>query len=721
MAESRDGHSAFGQGLEKLLGALADDIEEAAAQAEAARGFDIDRLGRRLMAADDPIEALASFAARAKGREGACALELRLAERLDAAGIFSEDVALPSVRVVRPKTSGLFYLRIEDREIAYLSKLRVLGIEAALNSALLCSALLDEPGGATMEQVVRLEQRICRSIAQQGAEPLAELGGEPTRGEWHDRHAIAAGIECLRLPYRLTARFRVNAAAGVAAFECDLVPPRLMPTDAYVDGIGVVAATESMRRRAATDYNLRLVVLLAAYAFAATEDIERVYVAGTVDTATRHACYVSACIEREDLEGIDLQNMDPVALLRFLCANIDESNGQLAGVAQGFSLDEERFCPKERFARPELEGRRLSPLAATALGCELVSGISCDESAARAEAGRRAALRMGDSTEENVRAVLEIGRSFDDESVEEAAKRVARALIDDTLDEGDAEAVAEAFCDGGELAHANDRATELLMKGDAEQASKIIGQALAPIEGQGLYRDSERTSWRVFDGYVDRIVYNRLFSRGDKEVRLAPRAYFEALSTLSLVDLLVGRTDQALDAARRAARLAPLSTQAALNFSHCLQQAGDMDGAVAECSRLLTCADDAQSIGFGYAHMAQLQFQAGNMRASQACRQLASKVLPDEVAGALRQIAALLGADNQGSLSEQHAFEALEEAHIPLVPTEELSEVLYEATAASVDENLFRVARECAYMLVSLTRDDIFHGVLRSLEDEPDY
>lgn len=64
MAESRDGHNAFGQGLEKLLGALADDIEEAAAQAEAARGFDIDRLGRRLMAADDPIEALASFAAR---------------------------------------------------------------------------------------------------------------------------------------------------------------------------------------------------------------------------------------------------------------------------------------------------------------------------------------------------------------------------------------------------------------------------------------------------------------------------------------------------------------------------------------------------------------------------------------------------------------------------------------------------------------------------------
>ena len=708
--------------LGRLFAALVDSVAETVAPArEAALDFDVDRLGRELASAKDPMGLLAAFAAQAKDADGASALELRLAERLDEAGIFAEDVELPEVHVVRPRTSGLFYLRIDDQQIPYLAKLRVLGIEAALNSALLCSALLEDGASATREDIVKLEQRVARSIARQGAEPLADLEGEPTRGEWHDRHAIAAGIECLRLPYRLTARFRVNAAAGCAAVECDLVPPRLMPRDAYVDGIGVVPATESMRRRAATDYNLRLVVLLAAYVFAATEDIERVYVAGVVDTAARHACYASACVEREDLEGIDLARLEPVSLLRFLCAALDERDGELAPVPQGFSLDDPRFCPKERFARPELSDGKLSPAAAAALGCPRLRGLSCEEGALRAEAGRAAAAALGPTTESSVRAVLEVGRSFGDEGVEEASRRVARALIDGELDEGDPEAVAEAFASQGELARAADQATSQLLRGEVSEAAERLARALAPIEAQGLYRDSAGVSWRVFDDYVERVLYNRLFSQGRGEVRLAPRAYLEALSTLSLADLLLGRTEAALELARQAARLAPLSTQAALNYSHCLEQAGDLEGAVAECSRMLACADEPQGIGFGYVHMAQLQFRAGRMQASQACYQLAAKVLPPGIVDATRQIAALLGATPQESLSDERALQALRTEGIPIAPTEEVSEVIYEAAVASTDENLFRVARECAYLLVSLTRDDIYHGVLRSLEDEPDY
>ena len=708
--------------LGRLFAALVDSVAETVAPArEAAVDFNVDRLGRRLASAKDPMGLLASLAAQAMDAEGASALELRLAERLDEAGIFADDVELPEVRVVRPRTSGLFYLRIDDQQIPYLAKLRVLGIEAALNSALLCSALLEDGASATREDLVKLEQRVARSIAGQGAEPLAELEGEPTRGEWHDRHAIAAGIECLRLPYRLTARFRVNAAAGRAAIECDLVPPRLMPKDAYVDGIGVVPATEAMRRRAATDYNLRLVVLLAAYVFAATEDIGSVHVAGVVDTAARHACYVSARIEREDLEGIDLARLEPASLLRFLCASLDERDGELAPVAQGFSLDEPRFCPRERFARPELSDAKLSPAAAAALGCARLSGLSCEESALRAEAGRAAAAALGPTTESSVRAVLEVGRSFGDADVEEASRRVARALIDGELDEGDPEAVAETFASQGELARAADRATSQLLRGEVDAAAVGLAQALAPIEAQGLYRDGAGVSWRVFDDYVDRVLYNRLFSQAGREVRLAPRAYLEALSTLSLADLLLGRAEAALGLARQAAHLAPLSTQAALNYSHCLEQAGDLEGAVAECSRILECADDPQGIGFCYVNMAQLQFKAGHVNSSQACYQLAAKVLPPGIIDATRQIAALLGATPQESLSDERALQALRDEGIPIAPTEEVSEVLYEAAVAATDENLFRVARECAYLLVSLTRDDIYHGVLRSLEGEPDY
>ena len=39
----------------------------------------------------------------------------------------------------------------------------------------------------------------------------------------------------------------------------------------------------------------------------------------------------------------------------------------------------------------------------------------------------------------------------------------------------------------------------------------------------------------------------------------------------------------------------------------------------------------------------------------------------------------------------------------------------------ALNRKIFRAARELVYLLVALTRDDIYHGVLRSLEDEPDY
>lgn len=160
--------------LGRLFAALVDSVAETVAPArEAALDFDVDRLGRELASAKDPMGLLAAFAAQAKDADGASALELRLAERLEEAGIFAEDVELPEVRVVRPRTSGLFYLRIDDQQIPYLAKLRVLGIEAALNSALLCSALLGDAASATREDIVKLEQRVARSIARQGAEPLS--------------------------------------------------------------------------------------------------------------------------------------------------------------------------------------------------------------------------------------------------------------------------------------------------------------------------------------------------------------------------------------------------------------------------------------------------------------------------------------------------------------------------------------------------------------------
>ena len=82
-------------------------------------------------------------------------------------------------------------------------------------------------------------------------------------------------------------------------------------------------------------------------------------------------------------------------------------------------------------------------------------------------------------------------------------------------------------------------------------------------------------------------------------------------------------------------------------------------------------------------------------------------------------IAHVDGASGTALASEQ-VERALREADIPLAPTEEVGAVLMEASRASVDGELFGVARDVVRALCSVLRDDVLLGVLRSLEDEPD-
>ena len=447
MSETDDSreHGRLGRLFAALVGTEGEVAEKPLGQTDdARRPFDLDDLARSLAAASDPAGALHSFAAGVRERselagsgatEAPGGLELYLAERLLEAGVLESDgAALPSMRVVRPRTSDLFYLRVDDDELPWLSKVRLLRVEAALNGALIASRVLPDGGaGSTLEEVVRCEQRACRSIVAQAPRAAARREG-PALGEWDVREAISFGIETFQLPYRLTARFRANVRAGVAAFEVDLVPPRAWASTVFVDGLGIVGATPEMRRRAATDYNLRMGVLLAAYALAAAPRLSAVWVAGVVDTASSHTCYYSACLTRRLLEDVDLEGLfDPVELMRAAGATIDERNRELGAVRQDFSLDDELFCPAWRFEPVELSGRSLLPQAAEALGCQEARGLSVDEARARRAAADELVRELGDSTEGNVRALLSLARRSGEGDVHDAALRCVRSLIDGSL------------------------------------------------------------------------------------------------------------------------------------------------------------------------------------------------------------------------------------------------------------------------------------------------
>lgn len=738
------GPQASGEGPEPAGGGTVDSPSGGLTSGMPTTALDVEELSSALVASSDPIALLrdlvrdtfdrvAAFRPGAPGGPSDAAaagvsaalppspLELHLAERLREAGLLDAGVGMPALHVVRPRMSGTFYLRVDETMLTDLARSRILRIESALNMALLVSLLLPDPNGASTDAVVRAEQRIARSITSQASRVAARLD-EPARGEWGVRHALSFGIEAFRLPHRLTARFRVNVAGGAAAIEVDLVPPRLMPATAFVDGLGVVPATADMRRRAATDYNLRLGVMLAGYALEAAPELSEAWVAGVVDTARGHACYYSARLSRLALEAVDLDgSFDPLVLMRACGAAIDERDRVLSPVRQGFSLEDERFCPRRRFDPVELSDRRLGDDSAEALGCRLVSGLGIDEAAERELAARELVREITPSTEGNVRALLAVADGAHGEALTRAARRCVAALIDGAL-EDDPLAIADSLVGGDELSIAVEEAQALLSRSDNEGAGRILREALVPLDDAGAFEDAGMLRWRAFASYADRVVYNRLVAAPGERCALVPAPYFSAHMLLSALALARGDAGEALAHARRTAGLAPTSTQAALHLAHCLMLSDDEAGAREELARLLSLAHDPASLGIAYLRMADVLGALGDEFGAQACHQRACRHLPlsvivmEAAASTLAGRPALAGA----RLSEEEERAVLESSGVPVAPTREVTAAFLEATRAAMDEEVFPVARELMETLGAMSRDDVYFGMLRSLEGEPD-
>ena len=219
------------------------------------------------------------------------------------------------------------------------------------------------------------------------------------------------------------------------------------------------------------------------------------------------------------------------------------------------------------------------------------------------------------------------------------------------------------------------------------------------------------------------MIYNRLVAEPDARCRLVPDALLEGHLIVSACALARGDAAEALSHARLARELAPLSTQASLHLSQCLEAAGDVRGAENELRRLLTLAHDPETIGMAYLRMAQYQWQSGHVLAAQACYQLACARLGAPVLVAGLAVVALLGRVGEASgsaLTQEQVEAALAAESIPFAPTEEVGTALMEAAGASVDAERFGVARDVLRSLCSILRDDALFGVLRSIEDEPD-
>jgi tetratricopeptide (TPR) repeat protein len=653
-----------------------------------------------------------------------------LADALDDAGLLAPDVAMPSVSAVRPHTSHLFYLRVNDPELSYAAKLKVLRIEAALNAALLASEFFENADDVPIDELVRFRQRIAASVTSQIptiADGLPTREEERPNGEWAVRKGISTGIEHFQVPYRLQASFRTKVADGDVALVVDLTPPSIMPVHVWVDGMGIVPATPEMRRRAATDYNLRIGILLAACAFRCSTSIKRVWVAGTIDTPQSHDCYYSVCFDREEFSGIPLTgSFDPVQTYRSCEATIAEQDGQLSPVRQSFSLESERFCPTRRYETVELSQRILADPFAEALGTKNVHQLGIVEESKRIEVASEIARHLSSSTEQNVRAIMELAGNDEDATVRDAARRCVGKLIDGTLPEDDPQVLQDEFINGDELSVAVEKAKEQLSQRDALGALSTTLEALEPLEEGHAFEDSPTVEWRAFGSYVDRVLYNRLLWDGAHETRLAPDAYLEAQLVVSVAALAQGQMSMATERARRAVEIAPMSIHSRLQLAQCLDAEGRTDDAMAEVEHLLELAHDPEGVGLGYFRMASYEWNRQDVRAARACYQRALSFMPGvatQVASQLSAIVLQLQGTTTSSepLSEEQVRAALAARNIAIAPTEEVSDVFFEGMRASLDAEIFPVAREFMTILGLMTHDDVYYGMLRSIEDEPDH
>ena len=701
--------------------------------------LDFAALSTALVESDDPLDELKRFVGDIRTREAdpkaeasPCGLERYAARQLTEAGLFASDVELPRIDVIRPHASHMVYLRCLDPRIPYLAKLRLIRLEAALNAIRFASTALDDD--ASCEEAYRLNQRLAHSIAAQATasdpSPTPILDA-PADGEWAVRYGISQAIESLQLPYRLAASFRCNVADGNVAIEFAHTPAEVFPASCYLEGSGIVPTTGDMRQQAAADYALRLALLLAARAFDCSARINHVWVAAVLTNATRRTCYLSVDFDRWRFERLDLTNLgDLTELYRSFAPVMRYEDGWLRPIKQGFHLEEERFCPSRRYLPVSLSSQRIRQDLAARLGCDHVSALSIEEADGRSLVAGAILLRLVSAddphaTQKNVRTILDLAGDDPDPTVRSAAERVVGRLVAGTLD-NDPLAIGEEFVRGDALTRATDRARELLMRQQPDQARAAIAPLLARIDKAGTYDDTPHISYRYFGSFIERALYNRLHaaSGNASTVLLVPDAYYEAHLLASITALMCGEAHEACAHAERLCTLAPLDGRSRLHLVSCLEQLGRDDEAVEELEALLAYAHHPLGVGFAYYRLAFFQWKRGNVAAAQACYQLAMQFLPGMVPLMAMELSVLYlqhPGEIRPEMNDELAREILDAQGIPVAPTQETSDAFIECAQASLDAEIFPVARAFAQVLGAFSGDDVIWGLVRSLEDAPDH
>lgn len=695
-------------------------------------GLEYSAFALRLVMSPDPLDELKLFVRdirkrrRRRSADFPTPFERYAARLLTEAGVLARDVELPAVSIVLPPASGMLYLRFLDESISHEALVRLLAIEAALNAVRLSAAHFDRPDDHTLVEHYRYLEEATRCICAQSpnlADRVPVIEDDDPDTEWAVRLGISTAIESLQLPHRLEADFRTNVADGNVAIRIGIPPEGAFPASTYLKGFGLVPSSRDMRRRAASDYALRLGLLVAACTFRCSDKVLHVWISAHQQLPNRQICLLSVDFDRWRFGRIDLARLGDLGeVYRTFAATFRLEDGILRPVTETFALTESRFCPPRRYTPVSLSSRRLDQDHAKALGTTNVSGLAIDESTKRQLVASHLMQAVGKTTEESVHAILELAADDPDPTVRSAAERCVRKLIAGEI-EGDAFSICAEFVGGDGLSSAVRAAQESLSAHRLLEARDLLRSALGRVDREGVFADSATIEYRHFTSYVDRVLYNRLFALPGHTALLVPEAYYEAHLLLSVTSLMAGDVGEALVHARRLVEMAPLDTRARLHLARCLELSGDMDGARQTIAELLLVAHDPEGLGTGYYRMAFFQWRAHNMLAAQVCYQRAMQYLPQAMPMIAMELTAM-ALQNPGALRDdldaEESDELLQEHGVPVAPTDLIKETFDECARAALDAEVFPVARNFVQVLSGLRHDDILMGLIRSIEDAPE-
>lgn len=725
--------------------------EHVAAEAQAAPSLSsltLDTITKRLLAAEDAISELKAQVGDIRTREAACSevagetkqqktqslpqppseLELFYAKKLEEAGLFEKEPNLPQATAVLLHRSKLFYLRVPASRVSYGTKLAIIRIEAALNALIFASVFHKGEEPLTEREAFRANQSVERSITSQ----IPTIGDKlPTAdepfhdGEWAVRKGIATQVESFRLPYRLETNFRVNMHEGRVLFELEVTPAECFPKSAWVEGLGrVVPTTRLMREREASDYALRLGLLLAGCAFRCTPAVKDVWVSAMMTTGTKRICYYAVHFDRIRYAYLDLDEIrDPFAVFASFDAHMDAVNETLQPVPQVLSLSDERFCPPFRYDTISLSRRRIYGYSAKALGATTVSGLAVEEADGRTRMAEDIGRHLGRTTEEAVHAILAATRGNPDPDIQEAARRTMEKLIGGSLAADDALAIEDEFVWGDPLARAVNAADGLAKAHRTDEELEMLRDALAHYEQDHPVADTAAYAYRFFRTYIDRALYNKLDAQPRQEVILLPDSYYQAHNLLATLSLEQDEPEAAAQYAARMIAFAPEDPSAYMLYARSQAALQNPEGAKHAIELLLNRAYDPETLGGTYAALAQIFEQQDDDITAAACYRRSTRFVSSSY---LMSIFAL----NQ--LSSKHPTEmakleddedvdfVLASYGIPLAPTEEVSEVFVNGMRGAFNAEIFPVAKEFIDVLGMLSGDDVVLDIGRSLEGDPD-